>query len=229
MSRRTGRPKGRPTKLDQVVSHDDQGRPITCGDLITQAVRAGNYIETAAAMAGVHKSSIYTWLSDGARVSQALNQGKRRGEFTRYERLAAGFSDAVVQAQAEATAHDVALTAQLAAGGYQRVVETVKVDGDGKTIEASRRVETAEPDGAMLRWRLERRTPELFGPTQRVEVSGPEGQPIELSIADRRANLLADLDKLAGKLTEDTAALLNPPLPEPADDRQLVPAPPEVE
>lgn len=44
----------RPTKLDDAVA----GR-------VLQALRAGNYLDTAAAFAGVHRSTLHDWLKKG--------------------------------------------------------------------------------------------------------------------------------------------------------------------
>jgi transposase len=61
------RPKakgGRPTKLTAAVS-----------DRICQAIRAGNYIETAAVAAGIDKATVHRWLKDGNRgKSPALKE-----------------------------------------------------------------------------------------------------------------------------------------------------------
>jgi len=48
--------KGRPTKLTKEIHNT-----------ITRHVKAGNYIETAAAAAGVNKSTLYDWLKRGAK------------------------------------------------------------------------------------------------------------------------------------------------------------------
>lgn len=77
---------GRPTKLTPKV----QKR-------ICDAIRAGNYIETAAAFAGVTSRVVRTWMAEG-RKAQA---GKKRE-----------FVDAVEQALAEAEVRDVAFLAQ---------------------------------------------------------------------------------------------------------------------
>ena len=78
MDKKTG---GRPPKFNQETL-----------DTIVRAIRGGNYVETAAAMAGVSKSTLYDWLKQGARAKT----GKLKE-----------FSDAVNQAQGEAEARDV--------------------------------------------------------------------------------------------------------------------------
>jgi type IV secretory pathway TrbF-like protein len=71
---------------------------------IVVALRAGNYVETAAALAGVNKTTVYDWLSKGAR-----GQGK----------LFVEFSNAVKRAQAESEARDVATVLQASATNWQ--------------------------------------------------------------------------------------------------------------
>jgi transposase len=51
----------RPTKLDQETS-----------DRICTAIKRGNYIETAAAVAGIHKDTLYEWLKRGRREEDGI-------------------------------------------------------------------------------------------------------------------------------------------------------------
>ena len=85
------RASGRPTKLTPEVQAK-----------ICEAIRAGNYIETAAAFAGIRKSTLYDWLRRGQRASHGLYRS---------------FSEAVEKAQADTEARDVALIAKAAAEG----------------------------------------------------------------------------------------------------------------
>ncbi|MFX4303012.1 IS630 transposase-related protein [Alicyclobacillus tolerans] len=71
---------------------------------IVEAIRAGNYIETAAAYAGVNKSTIYDWLKRGARGDGA--------EFV-------SFSNAVEKALAEAEMRDVLIIGNAAKENWQ--------------------------------------------------------------------------------------------------------------
>lgn len=84
-------PGGRPTKFDKALA-----------ERIVQLVRAGNYIETSAAAAGLSKDTLYRWLKEGARE----DHGAKRE-----------FSDAVEKAQAEAEAANLALIGKAALGG----------------------------------------------------------------------------------------------------------------
>lgn len=62
-------------------------------DTIVKAVRAGNYIETAAGLAGVDKKTVYAWLRAGARA-------ERKNAYT-------AFLHAVKEAMAYAEARDL--------------------------------------------------------------------------------------------------------------------------
>ena len=67
---------------------------------IVSAIRAGNYMETAAAYAGVNKDTFYAWLKKGGR-SKTSNKFKK-------------FSDAIEKALADAEVRDVAFIARAA-------------------------------------------------------------------------------------------------------------------
>ena len=82
---------GRPTKLTPALQQK-----------ICEAVRAGNYLQTAAAFAGVHKTTLHRWLRFGAE--------EQRGQYHE-------FAQAVEKAQADSEARDVALIAKAAGEG----------------------------------------------------------------------------------------------------------------
>ncbi len=84
---------GRPTKLTPEVR-----------DRIVQAIKAGNYMETAAAYAGISKDTLYTWLRRGASEADGAY---------------AEFAAAVDQALASAETRDVALIGQAAEKEWQ--------------------------------------------------------------------------------------------------------------
>jgi transposase len=98
---------GRPTKLTPEI----QNR-------IVVLIRAGNYVETAAASAGIHKSTLYDWLKRGAREKQRITQNPR-ARISKKEAPFVDFSDAVEKAQAEAESRDVMLIAKAAEEQWQ--------------------------------------------------------------------------------------------------------------
>lgn len=121
---------------------------------LLDAIRAGNYVETAAAYVGVAKQTFYTWLKRGA-----------KGE-ARFK----AFADAVLVAQAESEARDVALIGKAAVTQWQAAA-----------------------------WRLERKFPDKWGRKERVDVDQKVSGSIEIRIAfedswtvgDARASALA--------------------------------------
>lgn len=83
--------RGRPPKLTPEIRKR-----------IVDAVRAGNYLETAAKFAGVAKQTLYNWMARGRRAS--------RGEYRE-------FVDAVEKALSDAEVADVAIIGKAAREG----------------------------------------------------------------------------------------------------------------
>ncbi len=81
---------GRPSKLTPEIQ-----------DKICNAIRAGNYIETASAYVGIHKSTLYDWLKRGAREKERVLKNPR-AKTRKREAPYVVFSDAVEKALAEA-------------------------------------------------------------------------------------------------------------------------------
>lgn len=179
----------RPTRMHDVLHVTTDGREVTVRDRILDAITAGNYIECAAALAGIHKDTFYEWLKVGAQASADLHSGRRtEADLTEHDHDCRSFSDAVVEAQARSEARDVAQLAELARGGRKIESSTVKKDAAGNVVETTTRTEVAEPSAAVLQWRLERRFPDKWG-RRRIEVSGPDGEPIPVEA--RVAGLVA--------------------------------------
>jgi transposase len=74
---------------------------------ICQAIRAGNYIETAAAFAGIDKTTLYDWLKRGARA-----KGSADAVFV-------GFSHSVQKALSDSEVTDVATIGVAAKENWQ--------------------------------------------------------------------------------------------------------------
>jgi ribosomal protein S16 len=201
-------PGGRPPKINTVVlTRDDpnNGRKVkvTAGQRIVEALRIGEYVETAAELAGVSKRTVYEWLKVGAQATDAVErQGRTLKSLTQHQRDCMEFSHAVAEAQALARTDDVATLADLAHGGRPIVTTTVKRDKDGAVLEHVTRTETAQPNAAVLMWRLERRHPEDWG-RRRIEISGPDGEAIPLEV--RASSLVAALRQHQGTAIETTA------------------------
>jgi transposase len=83
-SRAASRREGRPSKLTPKLQAE-----------ILRLLRAGNYVETAAHIVGLHPGTVHDWLARGARARGVTDQPF------------AEFSEAVRRAQAQAEATDV--------------------------------------------------------------------------------------------------------------------------
>lgn len=178
---------GRPPKINTVVlvrpaQGDQPEQRVTAGQRIVEALRIGNYVETAAALAGVDKTTVYEWLKVGATATDLVHrQGKRMKDLTQHQRDCMAFSHAVAEAEAASEVEDVAELAALGRGGRQVTTTTTKRDADGKVIEHVTKVETTQPNAQVLEWRLERRHPDKYG-RRRLEISGPDGEAIPVDV-----------------------------------------------
>lgn len=119
---------GRPTKLTSEVQHR-----------IVQAIQAGNYMETAAAYAGINKTTLYDWLRRGAREKERLEKNSR-ARMRKAEAPYVKFSNAVEKALAEAEMRDVMIIGKAAAEQWQAAA-----------------------------WRLERKFPQRWGRRVAIE------------------------------------------------------------
>lgn len=121
---------------------------------LLEAIRAGNYIQTACTYAGISKQTYYNW--------------KHTAETPDAPEWAVDLFDAIENARAQAEVRNVALIQRAATTQWQAAA-----------------------------WWLERSFPQQFGRINRVEMSGPEGGPIEHRDTDTRAALLALLETAA--------------------------------
>jgi transposase len=85
---------------------------LAISDKLCSALRAGNYVDTAAAYAGVVKDTFYQWLRRGARATQADDHSKAEAPYR-------AFHDAVHEAIASSEIRDVALIAKAATEQWQ--------------------------------------------------------------------------------------------------------------
>lgn len=77
---------GRPTKLTEEITAE-----------VCKAIRAGAYVETAAAFAGIAKDTLYAWMKRGARDHEGVDEGG----------IYRDFSDALSKALADAEMADL--------------------------------------------------------------------------------------------------------------------------
>lgn len=189
---------GRPTKLGQVL-REEGGERITVADEIIERVRGGASNVDAAVSVGIARSTLQDWLREGARHASRRLNGER---LTRKEAGLADFSDREAQAVAEWKVEQEIQLGILSSGRERRIV-TEKRDAAGNLIEKTERTEGLEPDLRAITWRLERRFPEQYG-ANKLEISGPDGGPIPVSVREQAAKTLGTL---AERLAESAEAV----------------------
>jgi len=163
--RGAGRPEGT-TKLTPEIQA-----------VIVDAIRVGNYVEAAAACAGIHKQTFYGWLHRGANAKEG-------------DDIYRDFLDAVSRAMAES--ESVAVEAIRQAGEEHETIKTRTtskpiywngkpiLDDDGKPIYVEETVteQFTETDWRALAWLLERRFSKRWGRREYLEATVTE-KPIE--------------------------------------------------
>jgi hypothetical protein len=104
---------------------------------IAQYLRAGNYIETTAALVGIHRDSVYEWLKRGNAEIERVSKSNR-ANIRKREAIFVEFTDTVKKAQAQSEAMLVGLIGQ-----------------------------AAQKNWTAAAWRLERKYPDKWGRTER--------------------------------------------------------------
>jgi hypothetical protein len=177
---------GRPPELNRVLDTTPTGEPITVHDRIIQAIRAGNYVETAAAAVGVDKYILHGWMRRGALMASA-RIAQPDYPLTDFDQDCITFNQSVARAEAEWEIQEATTLERLARGGHETVIRTVKTDAQGNITETVTRTETHGASAAALMWRLERRFPDRY--SARTEITGPRGGPVPV---ETRAQSLID-------------------------------------
>lgn len=162
---------GRPPLLDEALIK-------RIGDI----VRGGNYIETAAASVGIHRTTLHAWMREGAVIRRALDPIDGDDEYEaafealdERDQMKAQFSYTLEKAAAESETIDVLYVRSAAKDHWQAAMT-----------------------------RLERRHPKRWGRREAVEVSGQlDGVRID---ADTPAEAVAASTALQSARARDAAA-----------------------
>jgi len=168
---RSRRGPGRPIKLTLEVQA-----------VIVDAICCGNYLETAAALVGIHRDTLYEWLRKGA----AAPEGNCYRDF----------SDMLTRAMAQSEAEAVAA---IDAAGMPHEVTRCRItrkplfqdgkpvlDDDGNQLYITETIEesTVESDWRALAWLLERRFSKRWGRREYLEATVTERPVEEMSDAE---------------------------------------------
>jgi predicted DNA-binding protein YlxM (UPF0122 family) len=131
---------GRPTKLTIELMNE-----------IAQYLRAGNYIETTAALVGINRDSIYEWIKRGNKEQERLSKNPR-AKIRKKEAIFVEFTDTVKKSQAQSEAMLVGLIGQ-----------------------------AAQKNWTAAAWRLERKFPDKWGRTERNVATAQDDPVKELA------------------------------------------------
>lgn len=85
-------------------------------DKLVTALRGGNYMETAAAWAGVNRATVYRWLERGDRAAEKHDAGET---LTEQEQLFLDLRNEVDEARAAAMVRNISLIQQAAQTSWQ--------------------------------------------------------------------------------------------------------------
>lgn len=126
-------------------------RPIKLDDRhierVIEALRAGNYMETAAAYAGISKAALYKYLALGREAREKESNG---GILSDQESKFAEFVDSVEKARADAEIRNVHLIQQAAQGGtWQAAAWFLERSMPGKWARREK-LEHSGPDGGPI-------------------------------------------------------------------------------
>lgn len=147
---------------------------------ICDMLRAGNYLETAAAYAGVNKTTLYDWMKRGAREMERVEKSEGKAKIRKKEQPYVDFSNAIEKALAEAEVRDLIIISN-----------------------------AAKTDWKAAAWKLERKNWQRWGRKDKIDANlqhtGKDGGPIEtemkLDFSKLSDEELAILDNLLSKST----------------------------
>lgn len=194
----------RPAPTRPTISGQAPGRQDTIGEFIVEQIQAGVDPITAAGTCGILPAEFQAWMREGATAFARLNAGGDwRKDFTPDQQDAALFAEQVVRARSSHIARLSLIAEQGARGGAIRRVTRTKSVG-GNQVEVTETVETALPDLDMVRWKLEKLEPAVYGSKATLNVN-----VTDLTDTDAVADTVgARMREIAARLgTIDTTAV----------------------
>jgi len=180
---------GRPSDIDKIIRTVD-GRDITVADRIVASIEAGAPVRIAAREAGTTTETYAEWRRVAAAALIRCGGNDNDRSITAHERRCIAFSDQVDEARARWAINQNRILERDAREGRTKTKTVEELDPrTGEVVSRTTTTEVLPPDAASIRWRLGINFPDEYAPADRVEVSGADGGPVELSLAERASAL----------------------------------------
>ena len=182
--------------LKRTVATTRDGRDLAVSDVVSEALRSGAPIETAARLAGLAPRELTRLLSDGSRLADLVAMGQKRlSDLSSGDRTLLRFARTCSEALATAEQRLLQQLNRAVFVGDTPTRKTVeRFDGNGSLIERRVSEEPTPVDTKAVMWLLERRFNEHWAPTshQTIDVTIKED-----AVRSQRDALLGDLERMA--------------------------------
>lgn len=180
-----------------VPSHYVPGRTsqVTVADFIVEQINAGVDPINAAAVVGVDAGEFRAWMREGMLVFAKLNAGADWTKaFTPEQQDAALFAQETIRAHAAHISRLTVVSEQIARGQLPPKVKTVRKSVNGQPTEETVTTETMLPDADMVRWKLEKLAPDIYGQkaTLNITVSDLTDTAATVDIVEQRMREVAE-------------------------------------
>lgn len=174
--------------------------------VICAALAATPVIKTACEHAGIARRTYHQWMADGdQQIADIATQlgveptavGLEDVDFDEYPR--AHFALATRKARADYLITRLARITQAGAGVPEKVTKTVtKRTKDGEQVTETTVTERVVRHWQADAWTIERQFPE-YRTNSRVEVTGADGGPVEVSVDAKAQSVIDKIRKLKGE------------------------------
>lgn len=148
---------------------------MTVGDFIVEQMKAGVDAINAAGVAGVTPAEFMSWMREGTLVFSKLNAGADWDRaFTPEQQDCAVFAEEVIRARSTHISRLSIIAEQGARGGVEkRTVRTKSLRGPTglQVVEEHVTIEKTLPDLDMVRWKLEKLEPGVYGSKATLNVT----------------------------------------------------------
>lgn len=171
---------------------------------IIDAVRAGNYLETAASYAGVHRATLHTWITNGRKLREQL---EARAEATVDPTVNVDPKPDDDEDKSDGTEEDTLDHIRDLGKDHPHwpycefhdEVEKARAVAECRSVAIIQRA--GDTNWQAHAWFLERTARERWGRYNRVELSGPNNKPVQITATQ------VDVNQLVSQLSTEELAV----------------------